>query len=394
MTSSVPDPADPTTTPTALSIAQALIRCPSVTPAEGGALATLQDLLDAHGFVTNRVVFSAPGTPDVDNLYARIGTGAPYLLFAGHTDVVPTGDVATWQHAPFAAIIEDGLLYGRGAQDMKSGVAALVAASLAHIAAHGPPNGSIGFLITGDEEGPAINGTIKLVEWAHARGERFDHCIVGEPTSREKLGDMIKVGRRGSLTGHVTVFGRQGHVAYPANADNPIPATLRILQALLAPLDDGTALFQASNLEVVSVDVGNRADNVIPAKATATFNIRFNDAWTAETLAAELKQRAETAAPDANFDVTFEPCNAPSFVTQPSPFTELVCDAVEAELGRRPELSTGGGTSDARFIQHYCPVLEMGLVGNMAHMVDERVPVDELERLASIYRRIIAAYFG
>lgn len=381
-------------TPSALAIAQDLIRCPSVTPAEGGALDTLQVLLGANGFTTHRVTFSAPGTADVDNLYARIGTGAPYLLFAGHTDVVPPGAVADWRHDPFAATVEDGFLYGRGAQDMKTGVAAFAAAALAHIAAHGPPAGSIGFLVTGDEEGPAVNGTIKLLEWAHARGERFDHCIVGEPTSRLALGDMIKVGRRGSLNGHVTVHGRQGHVAYPANADNPIPAMLRSLQALLPPLDQGTELFQASNLEITSIDVGNHADNVIPARVRAAFNVRFNDAWTAESLATELRGRVEKVAGGANVQVEFEPCNAPSFVTPPSPFTDLVRDAVFAELGRRPELSTGGGTSDARFIQHYCPVLELGLIGNLAHQVDERVPVAELEQLTAIYRRIIAAYFS
>ena len=381
-------------TPTAVAIAQTLIRCPSVTPAEGGALTALQQILAAGGFATHRVVLSSPDTPDVDNLYARIGTSAPYLLFAGHTDVVPTGDVADWRHDPFSATLEDGFLYGRGAQDMKTGVAAFAAAALAHIAEKGAPKGSIGFLVTGDEEGPAVNGTVKLLEWAQARGERFDHCIVGEPTSREALGDMIKVGRRGSLNGRVTVHGRQGHVAYPGNADNPIPALLRVLPCLLDKLDDGTAFFDASNLEITSIDVGNKADNVIPAKATAVFNIRFNDAWTAETLAAELTTRIASKAEGADVRVAFEPCNAPSFVTEPSPFTDLVCDTVEAECGRRPALSTSGGTSDARFIQHYCPVLELGLIGNLAHQTDERVPVDELDRLTMIYRRIIEKYFA
>lgn len=377
-----------------LSIAQALIRHPSVTPADAGALGTLQKMLEGAGFTAYPVTFSEPGTPDIQNLYARIGSGSPHLLFAGHTDVVPPGDAAMWKHDPFSATVEGGLLYGRGAQDMKTGVAAFAAATLAYLAEKGLPKGSIGFLITGDEEGPAVNGTVKLLHWAHEKGERFDHCIVGEPTSRVKLGDMIKVGRRGSLNGHVTVHGRQGHVAYPANADNPIPAMLRTLQALLEPLDEGTALFQASNLEVTSIDVGNKADNVIPAKATAAVNIRFNDAWTAETLAAELSARVRKAAQRANVEITFEPCNAPSFVTQPSPFTDLVGDAVFAEVGHRPELSTGGGTSDARFIQHYCPVLELGLIGNMAHMVDECVPVDELKRLTAIYRRILDSYFA
>jgi succinyl-diaminopimelate desuccinylase len=376
-----------------VAIARDLIRCASVTPADAGALDALQHLLDAHGFITQRVTFAAPGTPDIDNLYARIGTGAPYLLFAGHTDVVPPGDLEAWRHHPFAATIEDGILYGRGAQDMKSGIAAFVAATLAHIAAHGAPNGSIGFLITGDEEGPAVNGTVKLLEWAHARGERFDHCVVGEPTSRVGLCDMIKVGRRGSLNGRLTVLGRQGHVAYPAKADNPIPHLLRVLQALLERLDDGTAHFMASNLEVTSIDVGNTATNVIPARATAAFNIRFNDLWTAATLETELRARvARVGGGAARLD--FDPCNAPSFLTPPSPFTDLVCDAVAAELGRRPELSTSGGTSDARFIQRYCPVVEVGLVGDTMHMVDERVPVADLRALTAVYARIIAAYFS
>ena len=379
--------------PSALAIAQDLIRCPSITPADAGALGSLQRLFDANGFATHRVTFDAPGTPDIDNLYARLGTGAPYLLFAGHTDVVPPGDATTWSHDPFAANVVDGILYGRGAQDMKSGIAAFAAATLAHVAAHGPPKGSIGFLITGDEEGPAVNGTVKLLDWAHQRGERYDHCIVGEPTSRATLCDSIKVGRRGSLNGRFVVHGRQGHVAYPAKADNPIPALLRVSQALLETLDGGTMHFDASNLEITSIDVGNTATNVIPATATAAFNIRFNDTWTAETLAAHLRERVDAAAQGACVSLDFEPSNAPSFLTPPSPFTDLVGDAVAAELGRRPELSTSGGTSDARFIQHYCPVVELGLVGDTMHMVDERVPVADLDRLTAIYRRIIDAYF-
>lgn len=380
--------------PSCLAIAQELIRCASVTPEDAGALGALQALLDRRGFATHRVTFSENGTPDVANLYARVGTEAPHLVFAGHTDVVPPGATDAWRHDPFAAVVEGGVLYGRGAQDMKGGVAAFVAAALGYVEAHGPPRGSIGFLMTGDEEGPAINGTVKLLEWAYARGERFDHCIVGEPTCRERLGDTIKIGRRGSLNGRVTVHGRQGHVAYPARADNPIPAMVRMLHALLEKLDDGTEDFSASNLEVTSVDVGNPATNVIPATATAAFNIRFNDMWTPETLADELRARAAKAARDARVEIEFLPCNAPAFLTPTSPFTYAVSDAVAAVTGVWPELSTSGGTSDARFVQRYCPVIELGLVGDTMHMIDECVPVAELEQLTAIYRRVIEAYFG
>ena len=381
----------------ALAIAQDLIRCPSVTPADAGALDALQRLLDAHGFATHRVSFAEPGEPSlpaVDNLYARIGTGAPYLLFAGHTDVVPPGDAAGWRHGPFDATVAEGRLYGRGAQDMKGAIAAFAAAAIAHLAEHGLSRGSLGFLITGDEEGPAVNGTTKLLDWARARGERFDHCIVGEPTSRAAVGDVVKVGRRGSLNGRVRVEGRQGHVAYPARACNPIPALLAALQRLLEPLDAGTAQFDASNLEITSIDVGNAATNVIPASATAAFNVRFNDGWTAQSLAEHLKRRVEIEPGGPCVDLAFQPCNAPSFVTQPSPFTEMVGQAIEAGTGRRPELSTSGGTSDARFIQRVCPVIELGLVGDTMHMVDENVPLVDLERLTAIYRTIIARYLA
>ena len=378
----------------ALAIARALIAKPSITPADAGALGTLEAILAGADFATHRVSFSAPGTADVENFYARFGTGAPHLLFAGHTDVVPPGAEAAWRHGPFAATVEDGVLYGRGAQDMKGGIAAFVAAALAFVAERGPPAGSIGLLITGDEEGPAINGTVKLLEWAHERGERFDHCIVGEPTSRAALGDMIKIGRRGSLNGRVVARGRQGHVAYPAKAANPIPPLLRVLQALVAPLDAGTARFDASNLEITSIDVGNPAANVIPAQATAAFNIRFNDTWTNATLAAELRARAQAATEGADVALEFLPFNAPAFVTEPSPFTELAIAAVEEIAGRRPELSTTGGTSDARFIQAYAPVIELGLVGDTMHMVDERVPLADLATLTAIYRRILEHYFA
>ena len=378
----------------ALAIAQDLIRCASVTPTDAGALDVLQRVLAGMGFATDRVTFGEPGTPDVDNLYARLGREPPYLLFAGHTDVVPPGRREAWRHEPFAATVDDGILFGRGAQDMKGCIAAFAAAVGAHLAKHGPLKGSIGFLITGDEEGPAVNGTVKLLAWAHARGERFDHCVVGEPTSRHRLGDTIKIGRRGSLNGRLTVRGRQGHVAYPAKAENPIPVLLRVLGALLEPLDKGTAGFDASNLEVTTIDVGNPATNVIPAEVTAAFNIRFNDRWTAETLAAELSERTARIDGGANAALHFLPCNARAFRTAPSAFTDLVAAAIETETGQRPELSTGGGTSDARFVQTYCPVVELGLVGDTMHMVDERVPLSDLDRLTSIYARILKAYFS
>jgi succinyl-diaminopimelate desuccinylase len=379
-----------------VALARDLIRCPSVTPAEGGALALLERVLAGAGFAVHRVTFSEPGTPDVENLYARIGTAAPHLLFAGHTDVVPPGEEAAWRHPPFAATIVDGLLTGRGAVDMKGGIAAFVAATLDHLAAHGgQPKGSIGFLITGDEEGPSVNGTVKLLEWAHARGERFDHCIVGEPTSRASLGDMIKIGRRGSLSASITVEGRQGHVAYPHKAANPIPPLLAILTRLTdKPLDAGNAHFDPSNLEITSIDVGNPATNVIPQTATARLNIRFNDQHTLAGLKAWIEATAAAEArPDIRPSVAYARGNSQSFITRPGPFVDLVTGAIAEVVGRSPELSTSGGTSDARFIKDYCPVIEFGLVGDTMHQVDERVPVADLVQLTAIYRRIIDRYF-
>jgi succinyl-diaminopimelate desuccinylase len=378
-----------------VDLLQTLIRCPSVTPAEGGALQMLKRLLDGSGFRTELLTFSEPGMVDVQNLYARVGTEQPCLLFAGHTDVVPPGNSHAWRFDPFSGHIEDGVIYGRGACDMKGGVAASVAAVLNHLAIHGTPKGSIAFLITGDEEGPAVNGTPKLVQWARARGERFDHCILGEPTNPDRLGDMMKIGRRGSLTGSITVRGKQGHVAYPHLADNPIPILLRLLDALLAmPLDQGTLHFDPSNLEVVTVDVGNSSTNVIPAEATARFNIRFNDLWTPETLQLELSRRLDASGHAGRFTLDLMPCNALAFVTEPGPFTVLVSDAIVAETGRRPALSTTGGTSDARFIVADCPVVEFGLVGRTMHAVDECSSVADVEQLTAIYGRVIKAYFG
>ena len=380
-----------------VAIARDLLRCPSVTPAEGGALAFLEGVLKQAGFTVHRMTFSEPGAADVENLYARIGSAAPHLSFAGHTDVVPPGDEKAWTHPPFSGEVDNGQLFGRGAVDMKGGIACAVAAILDHLSANGgKPKGSISFLITGDEEGIAVNGTPKLLAWAAARGEKFDHCLLGEPSNVEELGDTIKIGRRGSLNGHLIVIGKQGHVAYPESADNPVRGLVALIAALQAePLDSGSAQFSASHLEFTSVDVGNKTVNLIPGEARARFNVRFNDCHTLESLKALLEQRAaKAAAGKIRFAFKFEPSNAGVFVTQPGPFTELVANAVKEVTGRKPDLSTTGGTSDARFITAYCPVVEFGLVGQTMHAIDERVPIGDLRALTTIYRKIIDKYFG
>lgn len=384
------DPADP------VALTQALVRCPSVTPAEGGALALLEAVLSAEGFRVERPVFSESGQPDIENLYARIGDEAPVLVIAGHTDVVPPGDLSAWTHEPFAAEIEDGILYGRGACDMKGGLAAMLAAAIRYRRENPQAPGSIAVLVTGDEEGPAVNGTVKLLAWADQRGERFDHCLLGEPTNPTVMSDMIKIGRRGSLTGRLTVRGVQGHVGYPHLAQNPIRGMVRLLAGLEAtPLDAGTGHFDPSNLEVTTLDVGNPATNVIPAQAKAVFNIRFNDLWTPETLTAEIERRLREAAGNTvHYEIVFEPTNAVAFLTQPGPFVSMVADAVAAETGKRPALSTTGGTSDARFIKNYCPVVEYGVVGQTMHQVDERVAVADLLKLERICHRLLTGYFA
>ncbi|TIQ28205.1 MAG: succinyl-diaminopimelate desuccinylase [Mesorhizobium sp.] len=383
----------------------ALIRCPSVTPAEGGALRTLEDMLKPLGFSVERPLFSESGTPDIENLYARRSGNGPHLMFAGHTDVVPVGDEAAWTHPPFAAEIVNGEMYGRGAVDMKGGIACFIAAVARHIDKNGGPKGSVSLLITGDEEGPAINGTTKLLDWAAAKGEKWDASIVGEPTNPDALGDMIKIGRRGSLSGSVIVNGRQGHAAYPQLADNPVRGLISLVDALLHPVfDKGTRDFQPTNLEVTSIDVGNPATNVIPAKATATFNIRFNDTWDAETIQAEIHNRLDQAAgrkkyrPGKKTPVDYELIwrDRPShvFLTRDDKLIDTLSASVAAVVGRTPALSTSGGTSDARFIKDYCPVVEFGLVGKTMHMVDERVAVADLETLTQIYERFIEDWFG
>ena len=380
--------------PSALDIARALIACPSVTPADAGALPYLSDLLAGAGFSAELVTFSEAGTPDVLNLYARYGTAAPNLVFAGHTDVVPPGDALRWRFGPFSGEVADGLIWGRGACDMKGGLAAGAAAALSFIAG-GAFRGSISFVVTGDEEGPSINGTAKLIRWALARGERFDHCIVGEPTSVEVLGDTIKYGRRGSLTGRLVLHGRQGHVAYPHIADNPIRALAPVLAALLdPPLDEGDADFDPSNLEVVSVDVGNPAANVIPAEVRLVFNVRFNNLWTPAALKADIARRVEAAADGMRHALAFDPTDAVAFLTERGAFTDLVAGAVEDVTGRRPSFSTGGGTSDARFIKDVCPVVDLGLPNATIHAVDERVALADLEGLTRIYERLLERYFA
>jgi succinyl-diaminopimelate desuccinylase len=377
-----------------LAIARDLLRCPSVTPAEGGALDYLEGVLAKAGFAVHRVAFAEPGTAPVENLYARIGTQPPNLLFAGHTDVVPVGDEAGWRHPPFAGHFADGMLYGRGAVDMKGGIACFVAAALDFLAA-GKPRGSISMLVTGDEEGVAVNGTVKLLQWAAERGESFDHCVLGEPSNAAAVGDTIKIGRRGSLNGTLVVTGRQGHVAYPQLAENPIPGLLALMTALQAPLDEGSADFDPSNLEFTSVDVGNATVNLIPSEARARFNIRFNDRHSQTALKALIERRAQMAAAGrVRHTFEWQPSNADAFLTRPGPFVDLVVAAIADVTGRKPSLSTTGGTSDARFIKNYCPVLEFGLVGATMHQVDERTPIADLETLAAIYRRILERYFG
>ncbi len=379
-----------------IAIARDLLRCPSVTPQEGGALAHLKEILERAGFAVHRVVFSEPGADDVENLYARIGTAGPHLVFAGHTDVVPPGDESRWRHPPFAAEIAGGVLFGRGAVDMKGAIACKVAAVLDYLAADGGrPKGSISFLITGDEEGSAVNGSVKLLQWAAARGETFDHCILGEPTNPKQLGDMVKIGRRGSLNGALVVSGTQGHVAYPALADNPVRRIVAIMAGLMAePLDAGSPHFDPSNLEFTSVDVGNKTVNVIPSEARARFNVRFNDAHTQASLKALVEARARAAARGGDFRIEWEPSNADAFVTTPGPFVELVSAAIFETTGRRPELSTSGGTSDARFIKNYCPVVEFGLVNATMHKIDECVATSDLVALTAVYRRILDRYFA
>ena len=384
------DPAD------SIALTQALIRCESVTPADAGALAVVERALAQSGFTSRRMTFTAPGTPDIDNVYARRGTTGPNLCFAGHTDVVPAGDEAAWTAKPFSAGIHDGVLYGRGAVDMKGAIACFIAASTRYVKTNPNAPGSISFLITGDEEGPSINGTAKVLDWLRKRGEKLDACLVGEPSNPNALGDEIKIGRRGSMNGEIVVHGKQGHAAYPAKADNPLPKLVRILDRLCSQtIDTGTANFEPSNLQVTVVDVPNTATNVIPAFARARFNVRYNDLHSRAKMEAWVALQCEAAAGSTNarYDLTFSG-TGDVFLTQPGPLVETLSQAVQTVTGRTPALSTGGGTSDARFIYTHCPVVEFGLVNQTIHQVDERVPVADLENLTAIYERFIANYFA
>jgi succinyl-diaminopimelate desuccinylase len=382
-----------------VELTRRLIRRPSVTPADAGAMAELETVLTGLGFTCRRMPFEGPGGEGVhariENLYARRGVASPNLCFAGHTDVVPTGADSGWSSDPFQAEVKDGVLFGRGAVDMKGGIAAWVSA-VAEVLANGEPAGSLSFLITGDEEGPALHGTKRVVEALMAEGEVIDACIVGEPSSQGVLGDMIKIGRRGSLNTWITVHGKQGHVAYPQRAANPAPVLVRLLAALDAHvLDAGYEAFQPSNLEITTIDIGNGATNVIPAEAKARLNIRFNPAHTGDRLIDWLNREAGRMQAETGMQITLEHmCSGEAFLTPVGPFVTLVQDAVEAELGRRPEASTTGGTSDARFLRAMAPVLELGLVGVTMHQFDERVPTAELGALASVYRRVIEAYLA
>jgi succinyl-diaminopimelate desuccinylase len=380
----------------ALQLAQGLIRCESVTPADAGALDVLIDALKPARFTFWRLNFKDEGTPPVDNLYARIGEGPPNLCFAGHVDVVPPGDPEQWSRPPFAAEVADGVLYGRGASDMKGAIACFVAAALDYVKSRGRElDGSISLVITGDEEGPSINGTRKVLTWMKEQGERPDHCVVGEPTNTARIGDAIKIGRRGSLNGRIKVTGTQGHVAYPHLANNPVKGLVKILARIYdSPLDYGSAHFSPSNFEVTSIDVGNPTSNIIPASAEARFNVRFNDRHEAGALKDLLREqaRAALAGSELTFNLDFEPY-AESFLTEPGPLDALMSEAVSEVTGLTPSLSTDGGTSDARFIKDYCPVIEFGLTTASIHKVDESVAIADLEQLTEVYRRFIGLYF-
>ena len=380
-----------------------LIRCPSVTPQEGGALSYLEKELTKLGFCVERMTFSDENTPDVENLYARLGSEAPHVMFAGHTDVVPIGNADDWSSDAFSGDVKDGVMFGRGAVDMKGGIACFLGAVEACLASN-ELKGSISFLITGDEEGPSVNGTDKLLKWAADKGEAWDACIVGEPSNPNAIGDVIKNGRRGSLSGRVTVNGIQGHAAYPHLSDNPVNGIIDLLNALLeTPFDEGTEMFQPTNLEVTSVDVDNPATNVIAASATAGFNIRFNDLWTGDTVKQEINKRFQEGAKrgvirkgkdkPVDFEIEWVGRVSHVFLTKDDTLIGTLSKAIEEVTGKTPELSTGGGTSDARFIKDYCPVVEFGLVGQTMHQVDERTPLSDVDKLTAVYEKFLQNYF-
>ncbi len=377
--------------------AQALIRCPSITPVQAGALDYMEARLKAWGFTCQRLPFGGNGTPEVDNLYARIGDSAPHLCFAGHVDVVPPGDDDAWTAPPFGAQIRDGVLYGRGAVDMKGGIAAMMAASFRYLQDNdGRTPGSISFLITADEEGPAVHGTRALVGWMHETGERPNHCVLGEPTHPNRMGETIKIGRRGSLSGRLTVRGVQGHVAYPHLVRNPLTGLVAALKRITDErLDEGNENFTASTLQITSIDTGNPAVNVVPAAASAQFNVRFNDLHTAESLSERLKALIEAPLAEAGLThaLTFE-SNADAFLTKPGPWVGMLIETSRKITGIAPALTTDGGTSDARFIKDICPVVEYGLVNETIHKVDEHTPVDDLMILTKVYDGFLRRYFA
>jgi len=373
-----------------VQLLQQLIRCPSVTPAEAGTFAIAEAALKSLGFAVERLRFEGNGSYPVDNLFATRGTGSPHLLFNGHLDVVPPGDRSLWAHDPFGGEIADGMIYGRGAADMKSGVAAFIAALT-----DAPTNAHISLALTADEEADGINGTVRILDWARAQGHRFDFAIVGEPSATARPGDSIKIGRRGSLNGSIVVTGVQGHVAYPHKAHNPIPAAASIISALSGELDDGNERFPPSNLEFTSVDVGNSVTNVIPATVRLRFNVRYNDRWTPESLKAAIREGLSNVDVEGA-QVAFEVAGTPSrsFLSPTSGAVDTLIASIEAETGSKPELSTAGGTSDARFVAQYCPVVEFGLPGSTMHKADESVAVEDVRRLSALYAAFLARYFG
>ena len=376
-----------------VDLAQALIRCPSVTPADEGAMDVLQSALEELGFTCHRLPFATGNAPEVQNLYARIGDKAPNFCFAGHTDVVPVGDANEWSVDPFAAEIKGGRLYGRGASDMKTAIAGFAAAAARFLESrdNGFP-GSISLLITGDEEGEAVNGTVKVLEWLKEKGEVLDACLVGEPTNPETLGDMIKIGRRGSMTAFLTVHGASGHAAYPHLADNPVERLVKMLSAVLdKPLDDGTEHFQPSTAVVTTIDVGNPVANVIPARAEARINVRFNDLHTGAGVGTLLRQRLDDIGGDYDLDARV---SGESFLFPPGPLSNLVAGAVEKATGKRPKFSTAGGTSDARFIKDHCPVCEYGMTNQTAHKADENALVSDIQLLSDIYQSVLDGFFA
>ena len=370
-----------------VELSQALIRCASITPADEGAQQVLVDALTPLGFQCETLQFE-----NIKNTFLRLGDNGPHFCFCGHTDVVPVGDESRWTHPPFGAEIVDGILYGRGAADMKSNIAAFAAGTAMFLDENPEFAGSISFLITGDEEAEAINGTVKVLEWMHETGQIPDACLIGEPTNPNALGDEIKVGRRGSISGEITVTGKQGHTGYPHLADNPLPRLARLVDALAShTFDDGTAFFEPSALSITTIDVGNTADNIIPGKGMAKFNMRFNDLWSAKKLEGEIKSILDTVTTD--YEITFW-SNAESFITQPGALSDIVSAAVESVTGRTPKLSTAGGTSDARFVAQYCPEIECGLVGKTCHQIDEHVAVSDIEKLSEIYAEVLRRYFA